>query len=358
MMKKMIKKLMRIFFDLKSQPYDKVIEHVLFVEGGYISPGAWLAMLRQASSRFSSKHLVIVTAKANDSQVRANFPDSTVISSGPDKGMEKYGIAAELYRSLKKRPKFVVLTGLDISLLTTILLFNRKSVFYLNRQQQWCLLRQRTPLDIFKNSLMVKEERFNVARGLFKRSIMSVFNLIFVLEPARDGSCGSRVLLVDNGYTQTEHIRLALSRISELFINPNVSLLTFEERKSYFIDMLEKRKQIMVKSGRFRYRLALSLLAQRICRFDYVVLTTLDASALVASFGLAKQRMLLFNRWNQWWSLSLRSPGSYLKEIAKYLFLIVPFIFICFCSVIILILFKIRLMLIRTKVLNYREELL
>jgi len=243
-------------------------------------------------------------------------------------------------------------------LLTTILLFNRKSVFYLNRQQQWCLLRQRTPLDIFKNSLMVKEERFNVARGLFKRSIMSVFNLIFVLEPARDGSCGSRVLLVDNGYTQTEHIRLALSRISELFINPNVSLLTFEERKSYFIDMLEKRKQIMVKSGRFRYRLALSLLAQRICRFDYVVLTTLDASALVASFGLAKQRMLLFNRWNQWWSLSLRSPGSYLKEIAKYLFLIVPFIFICFCSVIILILFKIRLMLIRTKVLNYREELL
>jgi hypothetical protein len=279
-----------------------------------------------------------------------------VISSGPGIKIKKYWIAAELFQLLRKRPRFVILSGLDFSLVTVTLFFDRNNTFFLSRSKQWYQLRQKTPRDIFGGALKAQTAEYGADRQPLKRAIRKLFRLFVMVSPIREGEFETEVLLIDNGYTEVEHIRSAFLDINRVFINPSVTFLTFNERQSSFSDLAAHQRQVIIKPASFKYRLTVSLFSLGQRRYKYIILTTLDVSPLAVSLLFLKGRILLFNRWNQWWSVSLRGVGSYIRSILRFFYSIITFIFLVICSTLIFLQFYIRLAFNRMNVFNSQEE--
>jgi hypothetical protein len=247
--------------------------------------------------------------------------------------LKKYQLAIQLFLLLRRNFNFIILSSLDISVVSISLIFARCPIFLHNRWLEWYQIRQRTVLDILRGTKSVDKNR-RVINKVIKDVIKSLGRIFVILSQMRDEDIKSRILIEDNGYTEVGHVITAVRRAEEFFINPDITILTFTMRKQDFINTFPQMKIVTVEEINDRYGLAMKMYGMRKHKFNYVILTALDIFPIVVSFLFFKAKVFLYNKWHQWWSLELRNIRGYLKEILIFLVnipvLIYLFITACF----------------------------
>ena len=141
----------------------------------------------------------------------------------------------------------------------------------------------------------------------------------------------------------------AVRKIGEIFINPDITLLTLAERKQDFINAFAQMKLVVVGESNNRNSLASQMYRMRKDKFNYVVLTALDIIPILISFLFFRVKVLLYNRWHQWWSLRFRNIWGDLREILTFLVMIPVFIYLLITASLILLRTGFRLILINLR---------
>lgn len=314
-MTNLLKRFGRTFFIIKEKNQSQICQSVLLIEGRFILPNNFALIIRNVKERFKNAHLTVLTFQDKKEFIKDNFPDVEIIVPGDKIKSKKYQLAIQLFSLLRRNFNFIILSSLDISVVSISLIFARCLIFLHNRWLEWYRLRQRTVLDILRGTKSVDKNRRVINKGI-KDVIKSLGRIFVILSEARDEDIKSRILIEDNGYTEVGHVITAVQRTKEVFINPDITILTFAERKQHFTNMFPETR-LVIAEGCNKYRLAIQLYRMRKHRFNCIVLTTLDVSPIVVSFLFFRAEVLLYNRWHQWWSLELRNVKGYLKGILK-----------------------------------------
>lgn len=151
---------------------------------------------------------------------------------------------------------------------------------------------------------------------IIKKTIKRIGKFFIVLKQENEKIIGQSVLIVDNGYGWLGHLDSAIERINNYFPKAEISVLTFEQRKSNLKKDFPTVKFIL-PSERLRpkrYQIALQMLKMRKKRYDLIVLFSLDITPLVVSLIFLKpKKVVLYNQWSQCWSLRLKNVTDFFK---------------------------------------------
>lgn len=174
---------------------------------------------------------------------------------------------------------------------------------------------------------------------MIKKRIKKMGKVLFVnLKQVEGLSFKEPVLVVDNGYVSLQHLGQAVTQIKERLPQGKITLITFPHRREFLKSRFPNVE--IVFPGRSlipRYQIAAQIL--RMCRtkYDHVVLLSLDITPIIVSLLFMRGKVLLYNRWHQWWRLELRSifeilfiPIRLLIDILVFLYLILAVSFIFF----------------------------
>lgn len=343
-MKKFIKRIGKLFTALKHMDESKIRQSVLLIDGSFILPNNFALIIKGVQKKFSNARLVVLTFQDKKEFLKDNFPEVEIIVGGRRIRRSRYQLALQLLFLLRQKFNFIILSSLDISLLSISLMFARCPVFLHNRWMEWYRIRKRTLLDILRRTKSADTKRRVTNRGI--KEIIKSFGRIFViLSDIDEREIESRILIEDNGYTEIGHVITAVRNAEKIFINPDITILTFESRKEGFINNFPDIKLISVKENGNKYKLAIEMFRMRSQKFNYVILTALDISPIAISFLFMKARVLLYNRWHQWWSLRFRNLFGYFKWGLIFLVMVPLFIYLFIISSIILIRTSVRLRL-------------
>lgn len=328
-MKKILGNFGRFFVALHQSDEKEVRQSLLLVDSGLILPdNVFSIIIRNTQKIFNNTKVSVLSCRGREKFISDNFPEIEIIAQNKENGAEEYPLSARLFLLLlRRRFAFIVLPSLAVTLVSISLFFGRCPVFLHNIWKEWYRLRYRTVMDVLRGVRNADKDRRKENRGI--TDIFKSFGRIFVLlsEMKRE-DMARHILILDNGYTDIGYIRTAARRAQELFFNPDITLLTFEERKRYFSDIFEDAKIFTADEGGGRYRLAKQMLRMRKIGFDYVILTTLDVSPLIVSMLFMKTKVLLYNKWHQWWSLKIKGAREYLKIFINFLIIIPLFIYL------------------------------
>jgi len=351
-MKRLLRNLGRFFVALH-QKYEKDLrQSILLIDGSFVLANSNLELIIQnVKKRFINAKLVVLTSKDRKEFIKDNFPDVEIIVPDSKSSIKGFQLAIQFSLLLLRRKfDFIILPSLDISLVLVSLLFAGCPVFLHNKWLEWYRLRQRTVLDVLWGTKSTDKDRRRKNRGI--RDILKSLGRIFViLSEMKEEDIICYILIEDNGYTEIGHIRDTVDRAREMFVNPDITILTFEERKRYFSDMLSDAKSFTAEEDNNRYRLARQMFRMRKLGFDRVILTSLDISPIITSLLFMRTKVLLYNRWHQWWSLEIKDMREYLKIILNFLITIPIFIYLLISAIFILSKTKLRLI-----GLNYYKE--
>jgi len=352
---KIIKKFSRFFFVLEERYTDQMRDSVLVVEGSFMSLDSLLSVIRKVREQFPSATINVLAFNDKKNAILSNFTDVKVCIPNPGIRARKHVLAVQLYKLLCQGPRFVILSSLDISLLAIALIFSRNNAFILAKELYQ--VRIKTVSEIIKNKkgVILGNHQGNVR---FSRIVLSkIISFFVIIAPAKIDNFQTTILLEDNGYTSVEHILNSIKEINQVFINPKISLLTFRERKHYFQELIPLERTFTPKNSTQKYSLALRMLSLRSGNFRYIILTTLDASPLIASLLFPKAKVILYNKWGQWWTIDLITLGACLKNILALFSSVVMFVFLLTSFVFIFLPFTIRLTFIRPRLDGFQEEL-
>ena len=158
-----------------------------------------------------------------------------------------------------------------------------------------------------------------------KKSIKKIGKSFIILKQENHKILGQSVLIVDNGYTWLGYLDSAIERIKNYFPKAEISILTFAERKSNLQKTFSTLKFIL-PSERLRtnkYQIALQLLKMRKEGYGFIALFSLDITPLIVALIFHKSKVILYNQWEQWWSLRLRNITeifklTYVKKKIKF----------------------------------------
>jgi len=336
-MKKTIKKLGRIFVDLAEKNRIILTPKILVVDNGYASFFQLESCIEKLKIKFPETRIEILTFEYRESKILNNFPDVKIYLAS-NKWIKKYQIAFSMLKLWRKNFDFVVLLSLDITPVIVSLLFMRKKkVLLYNKYFQWWQVRLRNLGESLK---YVPKSSYVFS---LKKLLNKIGNRFIYLALRGEELLKYKILVIDNGYAKIEQITKCLSDISMVLPNSKNYLLTYPQRRNHFIEELEFTSFIdMKKSFIKRYQLALNMLRIRKQRFDYVVLPSLDISPLIVTLlFLRKDKVLLYNKWHQWWVLKFRNVSE-ISLIPKTIgrFIINIFIFLYLLLVVSLIYLK------------------
>ncbi len=351
-MKKLLRSLGKFFVALHQKYKKDICQSVLLIDGGFsLTNNNFELIIQDVKKRFINAKLAVLTDKDRKEFIKDNFSDVEIIIPNNKSSIKVFQSTIQLFLLLLRRKfDFIILPSLDISLVSVSLFFAGCPVFLHNKWLEWYRLRQRTVLDVLRGARSTDKDRRRENRGI--RDILKSLGRIFViLSDIKEEDIICYILIEDNGYTEIGHIRNAVERAREIFVNPDITMLTFEERKQYFSDMFLDAKLFTAEEGNNRYRLARQMLHMRKLGFDRVILTSLDISPVIASMLFMKTKLLLYNRWHQWWSLEVKDVREYLKITLNFLITIPVFIYLLISAIFILSKTRLRLM-----GLNYHRE--
>lgn len=344
-MKRLLKKIGRIFIALEGSRADKLRQSVLLVDGSFILPNNLALIIKGAQGRFKNAHFVVLTFQDKKEFIKDSFPEVEVIVPGERIRAAGRRLALQLFLLLlKKRFRFIVLASLDISLVPVSLVFGRCPVILYNRWLEWYRIRRRTLLDILRGNKSVDKNRRRTIKGV-KEAIKSCGRSFLILGALDDEDLRCRILIEDNGYTEVNHIINTVRSAQSIFINPDISLLTFASRKTDFINNFPQIKLVTVREGRAKYGLAMEMFRMRGQRFNYAILTALDISPLAVSFLFLRARILLYNRWYEWWDIGFRNISGYLKTVFIFLLTVPLYAYLFITGISILAATKLRMRL-------------
>lgn len=353
-MKELLKNLGKFFVTLR-QKYEKDLrQSILLIDGDFTLPNNNFGLIIQnVKKRFINAKLVVLASKDRKELIRNDFSDVEIIIPNSKNSLKGFQPAAQLFLLLLRRKfDFIVLPSPDIYLVLISLFFARCPVFLHNRWKEWYRLRQRTALDVLQGTRSADNNRRRKNKGI--KDTLKYLGRIFVILSHVEEDMVCHILIEDNGYTEIGHIRTAVKRAREIFVNPDITILTFEERKRYFSDMLSDMKLFTAEEGNNRHRLARQMWRMRKIGFDRVVLTTLDISPVITSMLFIRTKVLLYNKWHQWWSLEIKNAQEYLKTILNFLIMVPVFIYLLILAI--FILSRTRLRLISLNCCRERQE--
>ncbi|MCX5713914.1 MAG: hypothetical protein NT033_03705 [Candidatus Omnitrophica bacterium] len=336
-MKHFLRKIGKFIIILSQKDEHQVRQSVLVVDGGHLSAEDFALIVTNAKDKFRNANLVVLTQQDREDFIKNNFPEAEIISAEKIAKINNFKLAISLVLLLRKNYKFIVLSTLDASLVFISLAFGRCPVFLRNRWEEWHSLRQKSILDVLKGktSMDRRETKNRGPRGLLK-TIGRYFVIIADLDEI---DTRSPILLVDNGYTDMGHVSTAVRRAYVNFINPDITVLTFAARKHYFVSMFPQAKLVVLEELDKKCSLDRQLYRMRKEKFSHIILTTLDIPTLFVAIAEMKAKVLLYNKWHQWWSLDYRNIWGYLKK---------PFSFLIIIPIFIYLLIKVTCILLRT----------
>lgn len=342
-MSKALRKIGRVFIELKPESCQELRQSILLVDGSFILPNNFALIIRNVRNKFKNAELSVLTFRDKEGLIRDNFPDIKIIIPADRLENNRHKLGLQLLCTLlRKKFTFTILSSLDIPLILASLTFAKCPVFLHNRWMEWYRLRERTLSDVLLARKSADARQKKIQPGI-KELIKSMGRFFVILTQLDEKKTGSHILVEDNGYTETGYIITAVRSAQEVFINPDITILTFESRKRDFINNFPGIKTVSLPEGGGRYRLARQMFRLRRQRFTYVILTTLDVSPILVSFLFMRARVLLYNRWHQCWSLHFRNLFGYFKCLLIFLLRIPVFIYLCIVSSVILIRTKLRL---------------
>lgn len=315
-MKKLLKKLGRVFVALHQTSEKDLRQSILLIDGSFILPNNFLLIVRGTKEKFPNAKIKALIFQDKNELLKENFPDVEIILRSQK--IRRLEFVIQLLHLLRQRFAYIILSALDIIPVVFSLTFGKTKVLLHNRWLEWYRLRLRTVGDVFRGVKSVDAHPRKRNYGV-KDIIKSFGRKFVILEHLVEESIKTRILIVDNGYTPVDHVTTAVRRVEETFINPAITIVTFALRKQHFIEMFPHAKIVLAGNLLASYKLAWQMYRLGKHRIDYVLLTTLDILPIIVATGLSTARTLLYNKWHQWWSLEFKNVKEYLKEIFMFI---------------------------------------
>jgi len=334
-MMKLLRKIGKVFIELNQGCEDDIRQSVLIVDGNLILPNNFALIIKGVKKKFVNAKIEVLTFKDKAEFIRDNFPDVVTIVPEDNLKPEKYQLAAKLFHLLRIRFDYIVLSSLDISLVLVVSLFARCPIYLHNRWMEWHRIKKTTLSDLFRKPNKADSNRRRMDRGI-KDILKSLGRIFVIVDDFKEEDIKCRILIEDNGYTDVGHVLTAVRRAQELFINPDISILTFARRKQDFTYNFPGKKLIIVGGNAHRYSLAARMLKMCRQKTDYIILSALDISPVIVSCLFFKARTLLYNRWHQWFGLRFRNLFGYLKWVLVILVMVPVYLYLLVMSGIIL----------------------
>lgn len=346
-MRNILKKIGKSFVGLRQITENDIRQSVLLVDGSFILPNNFALIIRGVRQKFKNAKIVVLTFREKKDFLKKNFPDIELVVPKTIFKLRKHRLAWQLLILLiKRRFRFVVLSSLDISLLVISLLLNPASLLLHNRWLEWYRIRPRTILDLLKRVKSTDINRRKYNRGL-KDVVKSLGRIFVVFQYVKDKDITSRVLLEDNRHSELGYVLTALRRAEEIIINPDITILTFHSRKEHFKNIPNSVKTVILDDSSNRLGLAYNIYRMRKNRFNFILLTSLDISPVAVSFFFFQARIMLYNKFHQWWSLRLKNIFDYLVEFTRLIMIIPLYVYLFAAGGSIILLVKLRLLFAR-----------
>jgi hypothetical protein len=140
------------------------------------------------------------------------------------------------------------------------------------------------------------------------------------------------VLVVDDGHGEIGYISTAVRKAKASFINSDISVITFPDRKHYFMEMVPQQNIVTVKYPDRSFSLVMQMYRMRKSVFSHIILTNLDILPILISFLFTHSQVFLYNQWHEWWILVFRSPYGYIKGILSLVYNFFIFIYLLIVS--------------------------
>ena len=320
---KAVKNFGKSFIGLKQEGERIISQAILIVDNGYSWIGYLDSALKKTRDHFPVADISVLTCADRKAGLEKDFPGIRFVLPSQRLWPDKYRIALEMLRLKKERYDYIILLSLDITPLIAGLCFSNSKVILFNQWEQWWSLGLRRVGEIFKRTYSGRRTR----RGL--KGFLKKAGLFFVLVQRRDEELFRHsVLIVDHGHISFQHIDCIVQRVKDILPHASAAVLALEERKELKAKLPDLR---IIQAGGClikRYQVARHMLRLRKNRYDYIILLSLDITPMIASILFMKGRVILFNRWQQWWSFRRRSIGGYLKVIPLFILNIIIFIYL------------------------------
>jgi len=326
-MKKILNNLGKIFVVLDQKQERDIRQGVLLVDGSSILHNNFALIIKGVKEKFKNANLSVLTFKDKEGFLRENFPDIEIIVPEDKSVISKYRLAIKLFSLLKREYSFVILSSLDISLVFVSVFFGRQPVFLHNRWFEWYRVRCRTFLDIILRAQSTDKNRRKTNRGM-QDVVKSIGRSFIILSSLYEEDISTPVLVVDDGRGELGYITTAARKTKTNFINPNISVVTFSDRKHYFMEIVPHGNIFTVKDPDRRFSLAIQIYRMRKHGFSRIVLTSLDIAPILVSFLFIRGKVFLYNKWHEWWRLSFRTIYGYVKAMLGLLYAMIIFMYL------------------------------
>jgi hypothetical protein len=132
--------------------------------------------------------------------------------------------------------------------------------------------------------------------------------LFIKLKQKRVDELRQTVLLVDGSFILPNNFALIVRGVKDKFKNAKISILAFKDKEALLKDNFPEVDVIVPDQRNSKYPLASGLSRLLLLRrFNFIVLSSLDATTVMPSLLMARCRVFLHNRWHEWYSLRWRS---------------------------------------------------
>lgn len=322
--KKTVNRIGKLFIALKQEDEKMIRQSTLVVDNGY----TWLGHLESAIERivndFPKAKISVLTFEQRKNILQKSFPQLSFILPSQRLKPKRYLLALQMLKLRRDKFNFIFLFSLDITTLITSLIFLRtERVILYNQWGQWWQLRLRKVNEIFKSTYVKKKTKICI------KNFLKSIGLLFILVQRKDEEAlRHSILVVDNGYAQFNQFAYTIQMIKDSLPGANLSVLALEQRmalKDKFPDLdIIKPAACIIE----RYCIARHMIRLRKNRYDYIILLSLDVTPIIASIVFMNGKVILNNKWHQWWLIKPRSIRGYLMVVPQFIFNIIIFIFL------------------------------
>ncbi|MDP2927240.1 MAG: hypothetical protein Q8N80_00325 [Candidatus Omnitrophota bacterium] len=322
--KKLIKRMGRFMFSLKQGDDSVITQSVLITDNGYSRLEDLRIGIKKIQDYFPGSKISVLTLAQRCSFLQNEFPGFEFIIYSQKLKPRRCRITLQLLLLRKKNFDHIFIFSLDLTpLIVQLFLFKSKIILY-NQWGQWCSLRLRKVSETFRVTYNKQKSRNNLKNFLKRIGLFLV-----LLTPDDEQALSHNILIVDDGAVGGQLI-YTVRRIKEYLPFARVTVLTSGKPKEVEAELAITK---IIRPDKFwikRYRIARHMLRLRKNNYDYVILLSLGITPIIVSVLLMKGRVLLSNRWHQWWRLSLKSAGYYFMLIPRFVsdFIIKVIIFI------------------------------
>lgn len=313
-----IKKIGKLFISLKQGNEDIIKQRILVVDNGY----CLIEQIKFAVDRIRScfpECEIWLFAMPKRKHLIEMFGLDTV------KYITEYRISLQMFRMRNNGFDWIVLLSLDILPIAVSALFMKAKVLIYNRWAQWWDLRFKTLREIIfpKNEYAKNKER-DLA------SLINRIGLRFIRLHRRDEEMLSiAILIIDNDNESSGQIIQTVYKTKKLM--PSARIVVAGEMKR--IELKERFPDIEFRelartSARYFFALHLVMFQNR--NYDYIMLLSLDELPIISAALFMRTKIILYNRWHQWWTLKPRTLRDFIIPLLTVIISPIIFVYLLF----------------------------